>query len=228
MGNIENDIIINLQSVFSTDFSRAMAVFLARDLGTIIIVVTLLLLIRNIIRDFFATNFMGISIFSFDIKKFFFSLFGKKDINQILKEEGESLSSNLKKLRRDIEATYSIIFVSLFAWTSSLILKISFLRERPFVQNQNIEPIIDKIGSGSFPSGHAVFFFAMAFMMSKFYPKYSRFYFVLAILISLFRVVSGVHFVSDVVIGSIWGILIAKYTYHFIDKIFIAKRANKE
>lgn len=76
--------------------------------------------------------------------------------------------------------------------------------------------------SYSFPSNHAVTSFALATLLSFFYPKLSILFFTVASLIGLSRVYVGVHFLSDVVGGMIIGLC---FGFLFIRLI---KWANKK
>ena len=57
----------------------------------------------------------------------------------------------------------------------------------------------------SFPSGHAMSAFAIAVPLCIFYPQLQAALFALAISIAISRVILGMHFVSDVVVGSLLG-----------------------
>lgn len=57
----------------------------------------------------------------------------------------------------------------------------------------------------SFPSGHAMSAFAIAVPLCIFYPQLAAALFALAISIAISRVILGMHFVSDVVVGSLLG-----------------------
>jgi undecaprenyl-diphosphatase len=54
----------------------------------------------------------------------------------------------------------------------------------------------------SFPSGHATTAFAVALSLGCFYPAIMPMLIVLAANVAISRVVSGMHFVSDIVVGS--------------------------
>lgn len=60
----------------------------------------------------------------------------------------------------------------------------------------------------SFPSGHATIAFAMAGVLSAYEPKFRAWFYVLAVCISLSRIVVGVHYPLDVIGGAVlgWGI----------------------
>lgn len=60
----------------------------------------------------------------------------------------------------------------------------------------------------SFPSGHATIAWAMAIVLSTYEPRWKKYFFVLAALISLSRVYLGVHYPLDVLGGTGIGIII--------------------
>lgn len=102
---------------------------------------------------------------------------------------------------------------------NDLIIKQLVMRPRPFVE-LNITPIIPKPSDYSFPSGHAASSFTIAtlFYLSKHKLKFPIL--ILAILIAFSRIYLLVHYTSDVICGSILGIIIANITFHLIkDKV---------
>lgn len=78
-------------------------------------------------------------------------------------------------------------------------------RQRPF-EALNVTSVIPTSLS-SFPSGHAMMMFCMIPIISKSFPKTKIFVWGIAILVSLSRIYLGVHYVSDVVAGAIFGYL---------------------
>ncbi len=90
-------------------------------------------------------------------------------------------------------------------------LKHLFCRARPVVQGAGRFfadfPCLGK-GSGliSFPSGHSVTVFALAYVLSRAYPKGSVALYGLATLVALSRVYLARHFPSDVVAGAAVGL----------------------
>lgn len=92
------------------------------------------------------------------------------------------------------------------------VLKHLFCRSRPLAEKSGqffVEfPCLGK-GAGfiSFPSGHSVTAFALAFVLSRAYPRYAFLFYGLASLVALSRVYLAKHFPSDVVAGAAIGIL---------------------
>ena len=59
----------------------------------------------------------------------------------------------------------------------------------------------------SFPSGHALFFFALSAVVYSFNKKLGIFFFICSTIISLARVFVGVHWPSDIITGAVLGII---------------------
>lgn len=84
-------------------------------------------------------------------------------------------------------------------------------RARPYVALQTIRNIIGpQTGEEyqSFPSGHALFFFALAMVVYRHDKRWGFAFFVGAILMGIGRVLGGIHWPSDVVGGALIGILV--------------------
>jgi undecaprenyl-diphosphatase len=91
----------------------------------------------------------------------------------------------------------------------SFVLKFSYMRPRP---SQAIGIDLDNAGP-SFPSGHSQRAFSGAFILSKYFRKKSRLFYVLSALTALSRIYVGVHYPLDVLVGSISGILVGRIVY---------------
>ncbi|MEK7496531.1 MAG: phosphatase PAP2 family protein [Patescibacteria group bacterium] len=81
-----------------------------------------------------------------------------------------------------------------------------WFRPRPFVTLELI-PIVNTLASKSFPSDHAMLAFFVATLLFKHNSKWWWAY-LLASLVVLGRVVAGVHYLSDVVVGAILGVVL--------------------
>jgi len=101
-------------------------------------------------------------------------------------------------------------------------MRIFYHRPRPFVElpvNQLLSP--DWFYSGtewSFPSGHATFFFALATAVFLYDKKWGLWLYAAASIISISRVVAGVHYPSDIIAGALIGSAVAYVMFHFIER----------
>lgn len=66
----------------------------------------------------------------------------------------------------------------------------------------------------SFPSGHSITAFAVAVSVSMFYPQLMASLLTAAVLIAASRIILGMHFLSDVVVGSAIGVILALAAFH--------------
>lgn len=104
---------------------------------------------------------------------------------------------------------------------NNLILKNLVGRIRPYEVIDGLMPLVAKPSGASFPSGHAGSSFASGWVLYRNLPK--RFgipALVLAVLIACSRLYVGVHYPSDVLVGTMNGILIAYLAQYIVDKLF--------
>ena len=66
----------------------------------------------------------------------------------------------------------------------------------------------------SFPSGHSITAFAVALSIGLFYPELQGCLLAAAFLIASSRIILGMHFLSDVLVGSTIGIVLGVLSYH--------------
>lgn len=90
-------------------------------------------------------------------------------------------------------------------------------RDRPFIANNNIIPLVSE-SSYSFPSGHSSSAFFAATILTFYFPKYRVWFFILAFLIAFSRIYVGVHYFSDVAFGAVEGVLIGWGVYWLVSK----------
>jgi|WetSurMetagenome_2_1015567.scaffolds.fasta_scaffold01779_3 membrane-associated phospholipid phosphatase len=62
----------------------------------------------------------------------------------------------------------------------------------------------------SFPSGHTITAFCLAYICSAFFPKYRPLFYAYGAFICIGRVLGGSHFPADVLAGALLGIVIAR------------------
>jgi undecaprenyl-diphosphatase len=89
-------------------------------------------------------------------------------------------------------------------------------RPRPFVALPDIHPLIATLPSEnlqSFPSGHALFFFAIATVLFCFNKRVGVLAFIAAAVMAIARVYVGVHWPSDILGGAVIGMLTGWLAY---------------
>ncbi|MFA6232916.1 MAG: phosphatase PAP2 family protein [Bacteroidota bacterium] len=92
---------------------------------------------------------------------------------------------------------------------SSFVIKPLFDRLRPCHTLDHVRLLVGCGGGKSFTSSHATNNFAMAVVISHFYPKARYWMLIWAVLVSYSRIYVGVHYPSDIIGGAILGSLIA-------------------
>lgn len=114
----------------------------------------------------------------------------------------------------------SILSVGIARFVIVELLRWFIERPRPFEVLDGVTRLIPYVSDGSFPSGHAAAFFALAapFAFSRSYPKTAFIFFFAAFVISLDRVLGGVHWSSDVVAGALVGVGTAWFVSWFAKK----------
>jgi undecaprenyl-diphosphatase len=87
-----------------------------------------------------------------------------------------------------------------------LALKRATRRPRPFEQCQDIRACVPAADRFSFPSGHTLHAVAFALLLSQAYPGWGWPLAIFALLVGCSRVVLGLHYPSDVVVGALIGL----------------------
>jgi len=112
-----------------------------------------------------------------------------------------------KKTRRHGIQVLLCIAASLIL--NNLILKNLVARPRPFTEIEGLtvmlSPHLADAGSWSFPSGHAGSSFAAAWSLNCSFAKKARWAWIVAVLIAFSRSYIGVHYLSDIICGALFG-----------------------
>lgn len=93
-----------------------------------------------------------------------------------------------------------------------------FCRVRPCNVNQEIELLVKRPSSYSFPSGHTGSSFAAATSVFLYHKKAGICTLVLAALIGFSRLYNYVHFPSDVLVGMLFGIIMSLVVYNLFKR----------
>jgi undecaprenyl-diphosphatase len=67
----------------------------------------------------------------------------------------------------------------------------------------------------SFPSGHSTTAFAVAISLGSFYPETMALLLILAATVAVSRIIVGMHFLSDVIVGSGMGAMLGYVAFRF-------------
>ncbi len=101
-----------------------------------------------------------------------------------------------------------VFFASLFGYFLQTIIQFIYFRPRPFVTNF-ITQLIDRSANASFPSGHTILAFAMAFPIYFYNKKLGAIILFFVFMIGLARIYVGVHYPLDILGGIFVGFLSA-------------------
>ncbi|WP_022953122.1 phosphatase PAP2 family protein [Leucothrix mucor] len=102
-------------------------------------------------------------------------------------------------------AIVSVIGLGLYKW-----LKLSTVRVRPYRFNENILQNVAALDQFSFPSGHTLHAVSFSAVLLSYYPEWAVLVVPFAALVALSRVILGLHYPSDVLIGAILGLGLAQ------------------
>lgn len=123
---------------------------------------------------------------------------------------------------------------ALFAATAAAVAEsVAFLikhateRARPPLADPNIQALVGIPDSTSFPSGHAAAAFAAATAVGILHPRLRAPLYALAAIVALSRVYLGVHFWSDVLVGSLLGVVLGAATVHVARRVGSRQRARE-
>ncbi len=112
-------------------------------------------------------------------------------------------------------------FSAALATIIAIILKYLIHTPRPFLALPDVQALFFETGY-AFPSGHATFFSALAVALFFSHKKVGYLFMLFAVLISMARIIAGVHFPIDILGGFILGTATA-YFVRFVLKLFSPK-----
>ncbi len=118
----------------------------------------------------------------------------------------------------------------LYGIQSGILYGLKFLiqRQRPLYFLEMASKLLNGPGEildPSFPSGHAVYAFMIATVLATWFPRDRIIFYIAAGFIGWTRIYLGVHFLTDVVVGSLLGYGITRLFLHWID-LRLEKPAN--
>jgi len=129
-----------------------------------------------------------------------------------------SIKIPFKYFKFKFKELFIIFFPATFSWIFATIFKGIITSPRPFVLFDSIEPLFIHGGLDSFPSGHSIFFASLATSMFFVDRRIGYLFSIVALLVGISRVASGVHFPIDILVGYIAGTIISLFFNYLFKK----------
>lgn len=125
-------------------------------------------------------------------------------------------------LKRNPKQLFVVTILTLSSALVTEFLKwIVFRHPRPFIALEGVTQLIEINSMGSFPSQHATIFSALAVSVFIYDKKVGVWFFVLAFLIGVSRIISGIHFPLDILTGFFIGFVVTYGIYKIYRKFVI-------
>jgi membrane-associated phospholipid phosphatase len=121
-------------------------------------------------------------------------------------------------------AAVCAVLAAAFAEAAAFGLKLLTDRARPPLADPAIQALVTLPESASFPSGHAATAFAAATAVALLHPRLRAPLLALAAVVALSRVYLGVHFWSDVLVGSALGVAVGLASALGVQRVERARR----
>ena len=133
---------------------------------------------------------------------------------QIYSESEDDLSFLAQEMTYNPNYVNTMLFnINTYIDPIIMYIKNQFDRVRPYQLDKEIKPTIDYPGHPSYPSGHAVQIYYMAYYMAQKEPQNKSKYLKIAKRVSTNREYAGVHYESDSKYGQIIGEYLASIYY---------------
>lgn len=99
-------------------------------------------------------------------------------------------------------AFWQMALFAIIAVSSYKIIKHFTSRPRPYISHSEIKLGCPPLDQWSFPSGHTLHAVGFTIMLCHFFPNYGACFIPFALLVAASRVILGLHYVSDVLMGA--------------------------
>jgi undecaprenyl-diphosphatase len=96
------------------------------------------------------------------------------------------------------------------------IIKRWIARPRPYRTCPGIRACARSLDEFSFPSGHTLHSVAFSLILTVYYPMFALFVWPLTVLIAVSRVILGLHYPSDVIVGALIGAVTAGISFNLL------------
>lgn len=126
------------------------------------------------------------------------------------------LKTKAQIFRQKVKEVIFVYGTTILVWLLVVGLKNLFYNPRPFLVYQNIHTLFLYGGEEAFPSGHAAFYGALAVSIFAYHRRAGFLFAIGAVLVGVSRVIAGVHFPKDILVGFIFGASISVLVYVLI------------
>ncbi len=89
-------------------------------------------------------------------------------------------------------------------------------RPRPFRSGEGFRECTRSLDEYSFPSGHTLHSVAFSFILTAYYPASAIFVWPMTLLIAASRIILGLHYPSDVIVGGLIGAATAAISFNLL------------
>ena len=96
------------------------------------------------------------------------------------------------------------------------IIKRWIARPRPFRSCPGIRECARSLDEFSFPSGHTLHSVAFSFILTAYYPMFAWFVWPFTVLVAASRIILGLHYPSDVIVGALIGLVTAALSFDLL------------
>ena len=113
-------------------------------------------------------------------------------------------------------ASLQMTIVGLVNLTIYKTLKPRLVRNRPYIETNNIQLHAKPLDEFSFPSGHTLHAFSFSIIACTYFPELCWVLIPFTIAVTLSRVILGLHYPTDVAAGAILGTGMALVSFQFV------------
>jgi len=96
------------------------------------------------------------------------------------------------------------------------IIKRWIARPRPFRTCPGIRECARSLDEFSFPSGHTLHSVAFSLILTVYYPMFALFVWPFTLLVAVSRIILGLHYPSDVIVGGLIGAIVAAVSFNLL------------